>query len=143
MMVLLKGKKRKIVARFNPQSGYGGLKWGEFIGSKCGEQLLKMLRKLYCPTHHDWYIVSDYGYSNIPEVNDGEAIYRKCFTDKSVADFALNADIRAESLRQEWTTSDMIDCQDKLRNHMDLHLHRLPAHIHVRNLRKRIVSYVY
>ena len=68
-----------------------------------------MLRKLYCPTHHDWYIVSDYGYSNIPEVNDGEVIYRKCFTDKSVGDFALNADIRAESLRQEWTTSDMIN----------------------------------
>ena len=146
MMVLLKGKKRKVVARFNPQSGFGGLKWGEFIGSKCGEELLELLRKLYCPEHHNWYVVSDYGYSNIPEVSDGEAIYTRCFTDKSVGDFALNTDIRAEGLEQKWTTTDMIDLQDRLRQDLDLHLHRQPTHvphIHVRNLRKRNVSYVY
>ena len=73
-------------------------------------------------------------------------MYRKSFTDKRVGDFALNTDIRAESLKKLWTTSERISRQDKLRNDVDIYLHRTPTHvpyIHVKKLRKRAVSYVY
>ena len=144
MMVLLKGKKRKVVARFNPQSGFGGLKWGEFIGTQRGKELLKLLSNLYCPTHHVWYIVSDHGYSNIPGIYDGEVIYRKSF-DKHVGDFALHPDIRAESLKQSWTTSEMLTFQDKIRNDLNMHLDNPCTHVphmNVRSLRHRSVMYV-
>lgn len=146
MMVLLRGTKRKVIARFNTQNGFGGLKWGEFIGTRSGEELLNMLRKHYCPAHHNWYIVSDFGYSNIPGIKDGEVIYTKSFTDKQVGDFALNTQIRSKSLEQSWTTSTTISMQDNLRNAMNLCLDKPHTHvpyIHVKNLRKKAVRYVY
>ena len=54
-----------VVASFNPQHGFGGLKWGEFIGSHAGEQMLQLLRDKFTPYNCVWGTISDYGFMDI------------------------------------------------------------------------------
>jgi hypothetical protein len=51
-----------VVAHFNPQHGFGGMKLGEFIGTDAGAKVLKLLQSDYCCENAKWITVSDEGF---------------------------------------------------------------------------------
>ena len=51
----------EILMHLNPQSGFGGMKWKEFIGTAKGTWLLDLLKDMFCPPAAVWAVVSDYG----------------------------------------------------------------------------------
>jgi len=41
-------KTGKVVARCCPLHGFGGMKWGEFVGTPAGQRLLLLLQEEFC-----------------------------------------------------------------------------------------------
>ena len=61
LFVCLNSTTREILMHLNPQSGFGGMKWGECIGTFRGHHLLELLQNKFCPRGAVWAVVSDYG----------------------------------------------------------------------------------
>ena len=93
--VIAVNRQGKLIAGFNPQHGFGGLKWGEFIGTQRGEKMLTLLRNEFCPHGCIWGTISDYGYADIQVEAD---LYESFDT---VNDFALNQDVRRRALEEQ------------------------------------------
>ena len=45
----------RLVASFNPQHGFGGLKWDECVGTTRGDRMLSLLTERYCPDRRTAY----------------------------------------------------------------------------------------
>lgn len=61
LFVCLNRTTGEILMHLNPQSGFGGMKWGECIGTFHGHHLLELLKNKFCPPGAVWAVISDYG----------------------------------------------------------------------------------
>lgn len=57
----------RVVARLNPQRGFGGMKIGEYIGTQKGDKMLLFLNDYFCPRDSVWGYGSDYGGRVFPD----------------------------------------------------------------------------
>ena len=87
------------IASFNPQHGFGGLKWGEFVGTLRGDRMLSLLQRRYCPDGCCWCVVDD---------TDGSEWV------SHVRDFAWNCELRDAALAEELTTPDILRMMDDI-----------------------------
>ena len=101
----------RVVAQFNPQRGFGGLKWGEFVGTPAGREMLSILKKQFCPRECVWGIVSDAGYVS-KEIKVGCDDYDVYDAASEVPDFALNEDVRKIALSNNYTSQILMDVLD-------------------------------
>ena len=92
-------QRDRIVASFNPQHGFGGLKWGEFVGTSRGDRMFALLEDRYCPDGCRWRVVDD--------ADDDVGIDR-------VRDFAWNLEVRADALAKGITTSETLNMMDDI-----------------------------
>jgi hypothetical protein len=70
----------RIVAHFNPQHGFGGLKHGEVIGTVYGNKILALLNAHFCPSTCKWDVI-----------DDSDEAYEEM---QKTKDFALNTTLR-------------------------------------------------
>ena len=61
LFVCVNSTTGEILMHLNPQSGFGGMKWGECISTFRGHHLLELLKNKFCPPGAVWAVVSDYG----------------------------------------------------------------------------------
>lgn len=102
----------RVVAQFNPQHGFGGLKWGEFVGTNVGTQMLNLLKNEFCPRGCSWGIVSDAGFvSSELSAGSDHDLYELATT---VPDFALNSDVRQIALDNNLASQTMMDIMDEI-----------------------------
>ena len=109
-----------VVAQFNPQRGFGMLKWGEFVGTHVGSQMLQLLRRRFCPQECRWGIVSDAGFvdGELCTVSiDGIALYELA---EVAPDFALNPELRKIAIDARWTSQAWIDKLDTVSQFWDV-----------------------
>ena len=104
-------KEGKVIAHFNSQHGFGGMKWGEYIGTKYGKKILQILQNEYCDADCKWITVSDYGYSDDDEFTDGEALYDAAKVTRAIGILGC---FRAKALEQNLTTQEMINFWDNI-----------------------------
>ena len=104
-----------VVASFNPQHGFGGLKWGEFIGSYAGEQMLQLLRDKFTPYNCVWGTISDYGFMDI-SVSIETDPYDKLDT---VNDLALNPHVRLCALEKHLVSHETLDYMDAITKRLE------------------------
>lgn len=131
---------RRVKAILNPLRGFGGMKWGEFIGTNKGKKLLQLLNKDFSCSGCKWIVVSDYGFSSVDGL-DGALLYD---LSKKVKDIGLNdllrdkaKDLLAQGEEAEmWNrlTTTFAALDDKDPNFQPLLIGR-------RNLRSRSVQY--
>lgn len=94
-----------VIAMLNPQRGFGGMAWGQFLGTQRGQALLGILNDKFCLSGCKWIVVSDYGYSSDKSVLHGDLLYDRS---RYVKDIGLNRDLR-ECARYLLATGDEAD----------------------------------
>ena len=124
-------RRDHLVASFIPQHGFGGLKWGEFIGTSRGDRMLSLLKSRYCPDGCVWRVVDDSG-------DDRE--YGRI---EGVRDFAWNPNVRADAVAEGITTFDVLATMDEIAMRVRAVFGETPsfhgAEISVLRLRGRVV----
>lgn len=105
MYVCIDKKNKRVIAHFNPQHGYGGMKWGEFIGTTIGNQVLKLLIEEFCNENCTWIIVSDYGFASDASCN-GEALYNEAEDTQKIG---FDSKFVERALELGFTTKENID----------------------------------
>ena len=93
----------RIVAHFNPQHGFGGLKYSEFIGTDNGKQITEILTTHFCPETCQWKLISDCNISAYHEM-------------QTTKDFALNATLRKIAIENNIATVQTLSFFDNITN---------------------------
>ena len=101
-------------AHFNPQHGFGGLKWGEYIGTPLGDRLMHLLQTEFTPNGCRWGIASDAGFQT-PGLSDND-LYEELHRTN---DFALNEALRARALNLKLTTPETLDLMDGIQREVE------------------------
>ena len=116
----------RVVAQFNPQRGFGGLKWGKFVGTPTGRHMLSILKEQFCPRGCVWGIVSNARYvsKEIKVDCDDYDVYKAA---SEVPDFALNGDVRKIALSNNWTSQILMDFMDDATRLVSKMFHQSPT----------------
>lgn len=98
-------RRGRLVASFNPKHGFGGSKWGEFVGTTRGDRMLSLLAKRYCPDGCRWRVVDD------SADGDDKSLYEGI---DRVRDFAWNASVRADAVADGIATPGVLAMMDEI-----------------------------
>ena len=131
-------KRHRVIAMLNPQRGFGGMAWGQFLGTQRGQALLN---DKFCLSGCKWIVVSDYGYSSDKSVLHGDLLYDRS---RYVKDIGLNRDLR-ESAMYLLATGNEADMWNNItQTFMKMKSsgkHSKAAAIANRRLRSRVIKY--
>ena len=109
-----------VILRLNPQRGFGGMKWGEYIGTDKGDAMLKLLNTKFCPDGAVWGLVSDYGNRLFTNLSDDIFLLKIVPFEVNLSqkaddleDIGLHPWLREEALVENLTTPVIIELCDR------------------------------